>query len=305
MEYSQEAQHFYDNTSNQFSTAMNRQFGQYYPLVTFSSILSVLIIFASLPPIPLFIDITNNDDSSGSSSNSTYTPTMSPTYDNSTGFGNNTKSPSGSQNYFPVTRVSTDSSSDVFLYVVLVMAFLYSFVVIMRMFHALRQRQRLVGMVNNMSANTGQIRQLMQSLTRPGRAAAGLSAGNLRSRLRLAMMNRDFTGDDFDLLRQLDDMDSQGHFGPGPGMEQGDINRLPLHTITESDLKSSTADADSQGSGARTNGNKSCSVCLAPYEVGDSVRTMTCLHQFHRDCIDTWLHTHSTCPICKFAAVVD
>lgn len=332
--YIQSAERFFENTSNQISVLMTRQFGHYYPLVTFSSVLSILIVLASFPPIPLFIGFDNNDDISNSLSNQTLIPTSSPTVFNSTFHGNNTKSPSTANNYVPINRItSSDSNSDVFLYIVLTMAFMYSLVVILRMFHVLRQRQRMVGMVNNMSNNTGQIRQLLQSLSRPGRGAGNSS--DIRSRLRLAMMNRDFTGDDFDLLRQLDDMESHGQYAPGPGLEQGEINRLPLHTITEKELllsavspttnTNTTTSSDTEGdalipgtdiannnnninnknSNSNVNTSKCCSVCLAPYEVGDSVRTITCLHQFHRECIDTWLRTHSTCPICKFAVVVD
>jgi hypothetical protein len=40
-------------------------------------------------------------------------------------------------------------------------------------------------------------------------------------------------------------------------------------------------------------------VCLAPYEAGDRVRTILCLHSYHADCIDPWLRLHGDCPICK------
>merc|ERR1711871_227516 len=41
-----------------------------------------------------------------------------------------------------------------------------------------------------------------------------------------------------------------------------------------------------------------CAVCLEPCLPGDTVRTLACLHQFHRDCIDHWLSMKATCPVC-------
>jgi len=43
----------------------------------------------------------------------------------------------------------------------------------------------------------------------------------------------------------------------------------------------------------------SCRVCLLDYEDGDLVKTLPCMHRFHSECIDKWLATHRTCPVCK------
>ncbi|CAM6041368.1 unnamed protein product [Sphagnum compactum] len=43
-----------------------------------------------------------------------------------------------------------------------------------------------------------------------------------------------------------------------------------------------------------------CSVCLSEYQEGDTLRILPkCNHSFHLLCIDTWLHSHSTCPLCR------
>ena len=44
----------------------------------------------------------------------------------------------------------------------------------------------------------------------------------------------------------------------------------------------------------------SCAVCLGDYENGEMIRQLPdCHHHFHQDCIDQWLATHTTCPMCR------
>jgi E3 ubiquitin-protein ligase BIG BROTHER-like protein len=43
----------------------------------------------------------------------------------------------------------------------------------------------------------------------------------------------------------------------------------------------------------------SCRVCMADYEVPESLKTLPCRHHFHSSCIDKWLLINATCPICK------
>ncbi|CAL5363616.1 unnamed protein product [Camellia sinensis] len=46
--------------------------------------------------------------------------------------------------------------------------------------------------------------------------------------------------------------------------------------------------------------NRTCVVCLNEYEEGEELRTLPeCMHSFHVACIDMWLYSHSTCPVCR------
>jgi hypothetical protein len=75
-------------------------------------------------------------------------------------------------------------------------------------------------------------------------------------------------------------------FGDGTdnlGAQDGQIDALPTATVTSENLKKGQ-----------------CSICLQEFDVGDSFRTLPCLHSdFHTACIDQWLKTNAACPICK------
>ncbi|KAI9123300.1 hypothetical protein K1719_006189 [Acacia pycnantha] len=43
-----------------------------------------------------------------------------------------------------------------------------------------------------------------------------------------------------------------------------------------------------------------CAVCLSDFEDNESGRVLPkCNHTFHVECIDMWLQSHSTCPLCR------
>ncbi|XP_016482302.1 E3 ubiquitin-protein ligase ATL4-like [Nicotiana tabacum] len=43
-----------------------------------------------------------------------------------------------------------------------------------------------------------------------------------------------------------------------------------------------------------------CAVCLSKFESHDQLRLLPlCCHAFHRECIDTWLLTNQSCPLCR------
>ncbi|KAK3130560.1 hypothetical protein QOZ80_6BG0495090 [Eleusine coracana subsp. coracana] len=44
-----------------------------------------------------------------------------------------------------------------------------------------------------------------------------------------------------------------------------------------------------------------CAVCLEEVQAGEMVRQLlpACGHLFHADCVDAWLRSHRTCPLCR------
>ncbi|PWZ23257.1 putative RING-H2 finger protein ATL49 [Zea mays] len=49
-----------------------------------------------------------------------------------------------------------------------------------------------------------------------------------------------------------------------------------------------------------------CAVCLCEFSPDDQLRLLPkCSHAFHLECIDTWLLSHSTCPLCRRSLLAD
>ncbi|KAG1342309.1 E3 ubiquitin-protein ligase ATL31 [Cocos nucifera] len=53
-------------------------------------------------------------------------------------------------------------------------------------------------------------------------------------------------------------------------------------------------------------GTLECAVCLSEFEDDETLRLLPkCSHVFHPDCIDAWLASHVTCPVCRTNLVPD
>ncbi|KAH7851904.1 hypothetical protein Vadar_018187 [Vaccinium darrowii] len=72
------------------------------------------------------------------------------------------------------------------------------------------------------------------------------------------------------------------------GLDQAAIDSFPVFNFSEiKHLKI--------GKGALT-----CAVCVSEFEDNERLRLLPkCDHVFHPECIDPWLASHSTCPICR------
>ncbi|KAJ5072902.1 hypothetical protein M0811_09348 [Anaeramoeba ignava] len=67
------------------------------------------------------------------------------------------------------------------------------------------------------------------------------------------------------------------------GLDDNGINQLPVSKFDKNTAK----------------GDLTCSICRCEYEDGEEIRRLPCLHYFHKDCIDQWIKSNPTCPICK------
>ncbi|WMV32040.1 hypothetical protein MTR67_025425 [Solanum verrucosum] len=76
---------------------------------------------------------------------------------------------------------------------------------------------------------------------------------------------------------------------PTKGLERSMISSIPLFVYKE-----------------ESNEELECIICLSLLEDEDVSRKLPkCSHAFHVECIDMWLYSHSTCPICRSPIVID
>ncbi|KAG0461721.1 hypothetical protein HPP92_022023 [Vanilla planifolia] len=72
------------------------------------------------------------------------------------------------------------------------------------------------------------------------------------------------------------------------GLDDAAIKSLPLSLFSKTKAKQPATT------------NRECAVCLYEFEDGEWLRTLPfCSHVFHVECIDVWLRSHASCPICR------
>ena len=72
----------------------------------------------------------------------------------------------------------------------------------------------------------------------------------------------------------------------------------PQPSPCEMDMEEGGARNDEIASQDSQEGDQ-CSICFDTYEQGDQLRVLPCKHRFHLECVDPWLKTNKSCPLCK------
>ncbi|KAI5076962.1 hypothetical protein GOP47_0009027 [Adiantum capillus-veneris] len=87
----------------------------------------------------------------------------------------------------------------------------------------------------------------------------------------------------------------------GGGLEPWVVQSLPTvrYEATTRHCKEGESDVEA---GAATAAKQECAVCLSEFEEGEEMKALPeCGHAFHSACIDMWLFSHTTCPICRIS----
>jgi len=119
-----------------------------------------------------------------------------------------------------------------------------------------------------------------------------------REELLLNLQWREITAADSELLLQLDQGDMRGQL-PSPNRaggwrrrSGGGWVRTSAGILTEQQATTLCMPSSEDHLG------KTCSICLADFELNEDVTCLPCSHLFHKDCILAWLtRGRATCPL--------
>ncbi|QCD95506.1 nucleolysin TIA-1/TIAR [Vigna unguiculata] len=88
----------------------------------------------------------------------------------------------------------------------------------------------------------------------------------------------------------------QSNEASSPEEEDGEVSSSSNSGLDEALIKSITVCKYTKG----VVEGHDCSVCLSEFEENESLRLLPkCNHAFHLPCIDPWLKSHATCPLCR------
>jgi len=83
------------------------------------------------------------------------------------------------------------------------------------------------------------------------------------------------------------------------GLDADAIERTTVVSTAGQKVSNGHAAASLGGGGIPGEDHCKCMICVELFCKGDSLRTLPCLHRYHRKCIDEWLRRSCQCPICK------
>ena len=90
---------------------------------------------------------------------------------------------------------------------------------------------------------------------------------------RAGLQHRELTAEDYEELGRLDE-------GPKGANKQ-------------------QIDAGSIKAKLKEDKEEDCVICMEPMKKNTLARTLPCMHAFHSRCVDKWLKSNNSCPICK------
>ncbi|CAF1155156.1 unnamed protein product [Didymodactylos carnosus] len=71
------------------------------------------------------------------------------------------------------------------------------------------------------------------------------------------------------------------------GLSKAEIDALPIVVYSKPTDSSGDDDVDK------------CAVCLTVFDHGEQLKILRCKHLYHDKCIDPWLQSNSSCPVCR------
>ena len=97
--------------------------------------------------------------------------------------------------------------------------------------------------------------------------------------------------------------------GPMPAMNyealmamEEQLGGAVAHGLSPLELASLSTRVLDEKAAEQADGSRCC-ICCCEFVKGDRLMALHCKHEFHPECIGTWLRAKRTCPICKQSAV--
>jgi hypothetical protein len=92
---------------------------------------------------------------------------------------------------------------------------------------------------------------------------------------------------------------------PLPGLDADAIRALPVTLYRESPAPPRVA-GKAGGEQVQADDREAlCSICIGALVAGEKVKVLpACEHSFHPECVDLWLRSHPSCPLCRHLLVV-
>ncbi|XP_065055112.1 E3 ubiquitin-protein ligase znrf3-like [Rhopilema esculentum] len=93
--------------------------------------------------------------------------------------------------------------------------------------------------------------------------------------------------------------------------KQTSLTRMALQAISRMETRKYTSELGSQQSLENAficnrwpyYDIRSCAICLEEFSEGQDIRIVPCRHEFHKSCVDPWLLSNCTCPLCMLNIV--
>jgi hypothetical protein len=84
----------------------------------------------------------------------------------------------------------------------------------------------------------------------------------------------------------------------GAGLSRAEIDALPVRTFCAADVERAQRE---QREGTTPPEKQMCAICQDHFIAGDSLMRLECLHEYHEDCISSFLSSSSQpfCPCCR------
>lgn len=100
-------------------------------------------------------------------------------------------------------------------------------------------------------------------------------------------------------LRSRNGLPGSAPFSLRRGLSLAQINALPTRAYN---ARPAASRADRPYSTSTLNSlhpnEDVCAICLGDFVLNETLRILPCKHDFHQECIDSWLKVNGTCPLC-------